>query len=89
MILTGCSTGYVLAQREKPGIFSKTYENSPIAATDGVALLYDREPLVLFKKANGGDVTLYYRLVIKNAKEQKVTLKTNEVRLEGEGFQPV
>ena len=88
--LLGCATrGYVLSARKQPWIFG-TDENAPIAASQGLALLNDRERIISFASSQASDkARVYYRIVFKNDTEEPLTILSDKIRIEGLGGSPL
>ncbi len=87
LLFVSCSTpGYVLHSKRAGGLFKSSEESSPIIANDGVAILYDREPLVAFeRRLQDGSVWLAYAIVLKNTSGSSIELDAQKLRLEGAG----
>jgi hypothetical protein len=87
LIMLSCATpGYVLHSKRAGGLFTSPEESAPISANDGVALLYDREPLVAFeRRQQDGSVWLTYAIVLKNTSGAAIELDAQRLRLEGGG----
>jgi len=90
-ILASCSsTGYVLHDHPKSGVFFGDATRFPIVSAGKVALLYDREPWVMFEnKMSDGSVWVHYALTVKNAGDSTVNLQTQKVRLQGNGLEGI
>lgn len=90
--LSGCAPSYYVLHWREPtrfwrfNFFSPPKENTPIAAQDGVALLYDRAPWVIVERElPDGSVWIHYALAIKNTTDRKIELDAKSVFLEVPG----
>lgn len=89
LLLSACaSPKYVLHWREPTGFLdlSPPQENTPIPSVDGVALLYDRSPWVVYESAlPDGSAWVHTAIVMKNISRKTHHILSRMVRLESSG----